>query len=182
MKYLKKIEKLINLKIKFIVNFSSIFLDIILNKKLRISKDYKKMGKKILFSILALTTLIFLFVNRAKPSFEAQKQKTKEDFNCLREWEIRNQIVKSLSSGKKIIVGPKLIRMLFHDSIDRNNLIDKHGSRATYENGTTILGGVDFCLYTGLQDMPSNGSDTVDILADNPDGNPNHNRGNFFLI
>jgi len=42
----------------------------------------------------------------------------------------------------KVNIGPKLVRMAFHDALDNNNLVDVNG---TAFNGRT---GIDYCLYS----------------------------------
>lgn len=45
---------------------------------------------------------------------------------------------------KKVRVGPKLVRMVFHDSVDFDNLVDINDKK--YSGGS----GVDYCLYAPI--------------------------------
>eukprot|EP00747_Dinoflagellata_sp_TGD_P145537 gnl/TRDRNA2_/TRDRNA2_176596_c3_seq1.p1 gnl/TRDRNA2_/TRDRNA2_176596_c3~~gnl/TRDRNA2_/TRDRNA2_176596_c3_seq1.p1 ORF type:complete len:850 (-),score=183.59 gnl/TRDRNA2_/TRDRNA2_176596_c3_seq1:249-2798(-) len=86
--------------------------------------------------------------------------------------------------GHGIALGPRLVRMTFHDAADYNNLMFQNGTEAPAH-----MGAVDSCLHmalisTGLDqkgsDEPSHtdeeepGEDEDDEVAK---GDPNHNRG-----
>lgn len=72
-------------------------------------------------------------------------------------------------------LGPKLVRMVFHDSMDYGNSIDKNNNTYTGSQG------VDYCLYSAMSNFVTfnaNGKDTT-VLKNATDTNadPDHSRG-----
>mmetsp|Transcript_18022 Transcript_18022/g.27922 ORF Transcript_18022/g.27922 Transcript_18022/m.27922 type:complete len:90 (-) Transcript_18022:1280-1549(-) len=83
--------------------------------------------------------------------------------DCIDEFNVRNlfairfssELGKStdkrgqeVSNSSSMRYPPKLIRFVFHDAIDWNNLVDKNFNNVPSEK----LGGVDFCLHTDIVD------------------------------
>jgi hypothetical protein len=74
--------------------------------------------------------------------------------------------------GNSIALGPRLIRMIFHDGADYNNSMLYNGDRVALDKT-----GVDSCLRTALLSTGLNQSDDDDDLDAVMKGDPNHNRG-----
>jgi len=74
--------------------------------------------------------------------------------------------------GHGVALGPRLIRLTFHDAADYNN--------SAYANGTAApldQTGVDSCLRTALLAVGLEQKDDDDNLEEIAKGDPNHNRG-----
>eukprot|EP00121_Abeoforma_whisleri_P004456 Awhi_evm1s4030 len=72
-------------------------------------------------------------------------------------------------------LAPKMIRAIFHDAADFNNLINKDGT-----NVTDFAGGLDGCLHLSQADPAVEEDIAVDAEAqqnDEIEGNPDHNKG-----
>jgi len=74
--------------------------------------------------------------------------------------------------GHGVALGPRLIRMTFHDSADYNNSMLYDGSEVPLEKT-----GVDSCLRTALLSVGLNQKNNDDDIEDVAKGDPNHNRG-----
>jgi len=85
------------------------------------------------------------------------------------EQKIKSRCLNLAATG--IALGPRLIRMTFHDSADFNNLAFSNGTSAPAEYGR-----VDSCLHTALLSTGLQQSES-DSLEDLAKGDPNHNRG-----
>merc|ERR1719498_1453660 len=100
-----------------------------------------------------------------------------QEVNCADELRAREWISKLFEErttdangpAMGIKAGTKLIRMVFHDAIDYNNLMASDGTIMPIEK----TGGVDFCLHTSLLAQGHTGSES----DNSPKGEPNHNRG-----
>jgi len=79
------------------------------------------------------------------------KNVQKLEFNCIAEEAIRTVLATQIPKAREL--GPHLIRAVFHDAVDENNLLVKKKSSRKWEplpNSTGIYGGVDGCLYSPL--------------------------------
>mmetsp|Transcript_4112 Transcript_4112/g.6664 ORF Transcript_4112/g.6664 Transcript_4112/m.6664 type:complete len:974 (+) Transcript_4112:74-2995(+) len=74
--------------------------------------------------------------------------------------------------GHSIALGPRLIRMTFHDAADYNNSMLYDSSSVPVDKT-----GVDSCLRTALLSAGLKQSDDDDDLDEVMKGDPNHNRG-----
>jgi len=83
---------------------------------------------------------------------------------------IRSRCYRVAAAG--IALGPRLIRMTFHDAADFNNLMFANGSAAP-----AGMGRVDSCLHTALLSTGLTQSGNNDTLEELAKGDPNHNRG-----
>merc|ERR1719409_2415310 len=75
-------------------------------------------------------------------------------------------------AGHGIALGPRLIRMTFHDAADFHNLV--------FANGTSppeSWGAVDSCLHTALLATGLSQAEDDDDVEAVAAGDPNHNRG-----
>lgn len=75
-------------------------------------------------------------------------------------------------AGHGIALGPRLIRMTFHDAADFHNLQFANGTKAPES-----MGAVDSCLHTALLSTGVNQADDDDDVEAVAKGDPNHNRG-----
>jgi hypothetical protein len=105
------------------------------------------------------------------------KNKITQEVSCADELRAREFISTLFEPREKDANGPSmgigagtnLIRMVFHDAVDHNNLMFANGTLTPHDQS----GGVDFCLHTSLLAQGKTGSES----ATSPAGEPNHNRG-----
>jgi hypothetical protein len=102
----------------------------------------------------------------------------KQDISCITEVLLRNFLNNNFGSDHSINrmdLGPKLVRMVFHDAMDYGNSVDK--------NNNTYVGsqGVDYCLYSAMSNFVETNANGVDTVvpknATDSDADPDHSRG-----
>ena len=107
----------------------------------------------------SLTTLICVLFNTV---LVAGKSKT-----CSQEVHVRTLFAERFANPSYTGIGggplgPALVRMVFHDALDKDNLVKQDGSESSFKPG-----GVDACLHSTLL-QKKDGSASSD---------PDHNRG-----